>query len=1340
MARVTLGTGETITVGGVTEIFGTSGTQSVSIIDGSTITFRSGFNSGGDNIRLTGTASDFVMSYSGSNVTLFSAIDNITIVIPVGTTANTITFDNGDSRPLAIVGGVPTLGGQAIPNSANSAPVAVTAGAGTYTVVSDGDGTEGDVVTFTVTRTDTTSAETLQYTVQGSTNDGTVPAAVAGADFTAAGNSVSFAAGESTKTFTVALNVDNNVEGVEGYAVSLLSGATVVATTSSLILDANNVGQTFVLTPGIDALGTGSALDLVGSEGSTSTVGQDTIIGTQADFNTFDDIDGGAERDTLVVLDNGAPFTFAPNFANVTIANVEELEYTSVRGLLAGALNTTAWAGLEMANVNINGFGTQTVTLATSTSAAINQAGGGDLGVVGGGGTLSVLATTGDVNVGTTGADNAFGTVSVTGGDDVAIADNGSQELATVNLVAFGDDATLSGSAISSVNVSQLSGGSRVLTVNATAPTVALTNISVSDFDIVASNLLTVNANGNTLSGIDDITAGNSVVLNSTNGFFYFDDVTANGVNRSVTLNANTGSFSFDDIAGADVRNVVITGAGSVFVDTVNQSGDVAGTVITSTNGGGVTINDQLGNNTQFAGSGNTGSDLAQFGANTRANTFGGGDDFVVLNSPALGLGGSLDGGAGYDTLSMESNNAAAFTVSPSATSNFELLQLNSQALGLADVINLANIGFTDFPGNDTTDVDSYVGNTGPVAEVVTVSFTGVSTWTDSVTFDGETATFADNQSAIALAAEFVAGLGGSTANWTLVDNGDGTVTMTSLNPGAVADLTSADFVFTDATTPGLVGFEQGAGAPITLDNGNAPVPGTFEVRTLELTFATVAAGQTITIAEDINIFPIADPVFTFTAPADLSHVGGELATFVASAFNSTAGFNTRWVASVSGNDVVFTATTVGDKDGGIFTTGNFTLGGNGLGGADTYFLDNETSPGTDAVAGDEENVTFTLDGVATGNDQVVFDGVTITFQDGDGPSALADAFAAQYNAAPVRNWVVTSTPGGTVVMESVDDVNVTPNLSSGDFTFIDDTNVGVPAVGVAVTTQGSSSSVTLNNFTSGSTLSLFAPLGTHIVNVQNNTVADVLNLDLEAQGADHGSVTAAQFETVNINTMNFPIGGQDTLDLVGSSLKNLVISGGDGLTLDTTSTVISSIDATGLAGGPLVWAADANTVAITVSTGSGGSDVDFSAMVIQGLAPITFLGGSGDDEVTLGGLGTSRATITTGAGNDVVNVDIVDGGNDYSSITDFDVTFDQLDFGGGAIAGLDQELEPTAIFQDYLDQAADGAGGGEIHWFYWDGDTYVVQDNAAGEDFQDGFDTVIRLEGELDLTTANFV
>ena len=176
----------------------------------------------------------------------------------------------------------------------------MTAGPGTYTVLGDpGQHIEGGTYTFTVHRTDTSAAQDLTYNVSGDTNGGTVTAATPGTDFTAAGNTVHFAAGQADATFNVALNTDNNVEGLEGIKVQVFDGVNEVATTTGLISDANNHGQTFLLTNGIDGVGQGLATDVIGSEGSTNTVGQDTIMGTQSTINTFDKINGGADDDTF---------------------------------------------------------------------------------------------------------------------------------------------------------------------------------------------------------------------------------------------------------------------------------------------------------------------------------------------------------------------------------------------------------------------------------------------------------------------------------------------------------------------------------------------------------------------------------------------------------------------------------------------------------------------------------------------------------------------------------------------------------------------------------------------------------------------------------------------------------------------------------------------------------------------------------------------------------------------------------------------------------------------------------------------------------------------------------
>ena len=137
MATVQLLSNDSITIGGTTEVYGTSGAQSVTILDNSNVTFRSGFNSGAqDSITLTGLASDFdVSTFNVSNIVLTSAVDGISITLPTGTNGTLITFDNGDTRLLQYDTGLGAyvLGSQTI----TSTPEAVTAGPGTYTVLGD---------------------------------------------------------------------------------------------------------------------------------------------------------------------------------------------------------------------------------------------------------------------------------------------------------------------------------------------------------------------------------------------------------------------------------------------------------------------------------------------------------------------------------------------------------------------------------------------------------------------------------------------------------------------------------------------------------------------------------------------------------------------------------------------------------------------------------------------------------------------------------------------------------------------------------------------------------------------------------------------------------------------------------------------------------------------------------------------------------------------------------------------------------------------------------------------------------------------------------------------------
>lgn len=316
------------TAEGETEIFGTSGMQTVTVLDGASVTFRSGFNTGGDIIRLNGRASDFTVSISGSNVTLRSAIDNISVVIPIGNIANTITFDNGDSRSLAVVGGMPMLGGQPI----IAAPVPVVAGPGTFAVTGAASAVEGQTVTFTVTRTDASEAETVLFNVAGASPNGAVAAATVGADFNPASGAVTFAAGAMTATFTVTLVDDNIAETLEGYVVSVLSadGSRVLAETSSVIID----GVTFALTAGqvSNVTGAGNAVDAVASFIDDQIALLARVINPAGPGASVD----AAERaEALAALVNLAPGANS----RVTISALNEVEDVVVANRIAIARN-----------------------------------------------------------------------------------------------------------------------------------------------------------------------------------------------------------------------------------------------------------------------------------------------------------------------------------------------------------------------------------------------------------------------------------------------------------------------------------------------------------------------------------------------------------------------------------------------------------------------------------------------------------------------------------------------------------------------------------------------------------------------------------------------------------------------------------------------------------------------------------------------------------------------------------------------------------------------------------------------------------------------------------------
>jgi predicted extracellular nuclease len=119
--RLVLSSGGTASaVAGKYDVFGTNaGNETLTVLDGTSVNLAGDFNRGGDIVRLSGRAGDFVMQRSGSSVVISSLFDDITARIPVGIAGMQVVFQDGagqfnDTRTLLFNGTNVLLGTQVV--------------------------------------------------------------------------------------------------------------------------------------------------------------------------------------------------------------------------------------------------------------------------------------------------------------------------------------------------------------------------------------------------------------------------------------------------------------------------------------------------------------------------------------------------------------------------------------------------------------------------------------------------------------------------------------------------------------------------------------------------------------------------------------------------------------------------------------------------------------------------------------------------------------------------------------------------------------------------------------------------------------------------------------------------------------------------------------------------------------------------------------------------------------------------------------------------------------------------------------------------------------------------
>ena len=417
----------------------------------------------------------------------------------------------------------------------------------------------------------------------------------------------------------------------------------------------------------------------------------------------------------------------------------------------------------------------------------------------------------------------------------------------------------------------------------------------------------------------------------------------------------------------------------------------------------------------------------------------------------------------------------------------------------------------------------------------------------------------------------------------------------------------------------------------------------------------------------------------------------------------------------------------------------------------------------TEGSGSDTEMFSLTVTGSAVGADTIAFNGTTIALANGDNATAIAGKIAA----GSFTDWTVAAS-GDVVTFTSKTSTTDVTTVTIDDFTVNDVADGAQPVVGFTSKTDGlaagattAGNSLTLTNMASNGTLELTAQ-GYTTVSVKDAATgtADVLNVVLNRDASlNGGTVVAADVESINIKTMDSGTNTAATIDqvaLVATSATSIVVTGNNGLNLTNTgNTKVTNFDASGVvansandtAANLAVTFASANDTTTAEVTIKGGVGNDF---LTGGAAKDTIIGGAGDD-VLDGGAGAD--ILTGGDGNDTfVFTTVAASGVSYDTITDLakkdiirfsanitnadgvdTVTGTQL---GAALSGIDTA---NAVFQDYLDAAAN-KGNGIVSWFQTGGNTYVVQDlSASAATFQNGTDNVIKITGTIDLTNATW-
>jgi len=1091
-------------------------------------------------------------------------------------------------------------------------------------------------------------------------------------------------------------------------------------------------GQTFMLTKSVD--------NIVG------TSGNDTINAVLDDADStltaLDVIDGGAGTDTLNILEVQA----AALPGGLTITNVEN---AVVRSAGAATVNSTTWTGLT----SLKSTQSTTAGLTAATTTDIEVSGATDAITINGGKNtvvtdataaknITVGATTvGAGSVTVTDSNQTTGAIAIDGGTSVTVT----ASKATAGTVKIGDTTggavaadmpsgavtlTTTGAAYTAADAAETRGqidivGGTTVTVSQTATSdssAAATDTSNIGNEVTQS-VINVTGNASTTS----VTVSQSAAVTAVEGVaavagaydtqkVTFVAMTAgettvvNGLTftASKTLTAAEVAAAFANVSNGATHGSAAAGNG-IYSGTFNTVAGSTGAVTTASgvstvtftsatmvDAAPLTVNDTAaaGNvsvTTIVDGSAATAAVTGVMGvvggAVTIEGNITGADVLATASLDGYGAGSSIDSDA-LTSLTL-ANSKADFDVD------------NTAATTLA--LSLNNIGTGSSLDIGSTYTTLNVTATGANSDVTLVAG-GVQTLTvagdKSVDLSGATLT--------ALKTVTVSGSAGLTidasgANVTAVNTAATTGTVTATVDASKATYTGGagvDNVTLSSTTVSKA-VNTGAGDDkVTLASG-----------TTALTEAIVAGDGTDTLvmvgadAESVSATNVFETkIDGFEKLSISSIVGGQTDTVDLSNMDDISYVIAGSAGAVTAQKAVYTMdlTGISIADGATFSIGGVLA---------------HTAAGGDGTAA---GIAAALDAT-----QITIDGVVYDI-DGSNPAAVT---LTQATAA--TDAIVTPGTDGFALTVSAG-TNATDTLA-------DQTTAGIAAVAAGA--------LTLTKMANNGTLELTAAATTSTVTMTDATgTADSFNIVTKVDAADvsFGTVAVAGVETVNITaTDTTPVNtvtgaatiSKATLTVSDADVKSVVVTGNSDLDLTAAGASLTTVNASALTG-KLAFSSAVNSAVIT-----GGSAAD--TLTGSGNSQ-TLNGGAGADTLIVTG---DLATLSGGAGNDIFMMNKPSNVNSYSTITDLTagdvIDLDSANAGTVVFTKSAVVLAGTAVFQDYANAAVNALGtdSNDAAWFQFDGNTYIVQsgDTTSGNDFVNGTDSIIKITGLVDLSTASY-